>query len=401
MSGALDGVRVLDMGTMLAGPYGATLLGDLGADVIKVESPLGDDSRFLGPTCKGERTPFLSINRNKRGVVLDLRLQTAHPIFAKLAATSDVFITNIREPALSKLGLSYEQVRVHRPDIIWVCVTAFGSDGPYARRPGIDFLAQGFAGLLAMNGERDGDPVRVTVPMVDVLSSSLVANGVLAALIERGRSGKGQRIDVCLLDALMHAQCSGVGSYLLGGEVPPRTANRSQYFAPSGVYKASDGGSVCITCPSQKFFVYPCEALEVSWHEEERFSTIDLRLDNEDALDEKLNERIAQIARDDVLERLWAKDVLCAPVKPMDEVVQDPQVRHNEMIVPVKHTKCGDIEVTGVPIKMRGTPGSVRRAPPLKGEHTRDLLLELGFSDDEIEELHTNKSVRSPKEPTA
>jgi CoA:oxalate CoA-transferase len=218
---------VLDLATMLAGPYGATLLGDLGADVIKVESHFGDDSRHLGPQRDGERTAFLGLNRNKRGLVLDLQRESARDVFARLLRTTDILITNVREPALSRLELAYEQVCRHRPDIIWIGVTAFGADGPYAGRPGIDFLAQGFAGLLALNGDPDGDPVRVTVPLVDVMTSLLVSTSALAALHARSASGRGQRIDLSLLDALVHAQTSAIGGYLVAGEVAPRTGNRA------------------------------------------------------------------------------------------------------------------------------------------------------------------------------
>ena len=170
-SGPLEGIRVLDMSTMMAGPYGATLLGDLGADVIKIESHYGDESRHLGPERDGERSAFLSLNRNKRAVVLDLRRPSAQEAFSRLAATSDILITNIRGPALAKLGIDYEGVRKHRQDIIWIGVTAFGADGPYAGRAGIDFLAQGYAGLLALNGVPGGSTVRVTVPLIDTMTS--------------------------------------------------------------------------------------------------------------------------------------------------------------------------------------------------------------------------------------
>jgi crotonobetainyl-CoA:carnitine CoA-transferase CaiB-like acyl-CoA transferase len=279
--GPLAGVRVLDMATMLAGPYGATLMGDLGADVIKVESHWGDDSRHLGPERDGERSPYLSLNRSKRAIVLELKHAAGREVFGRLAATADVLITNIREPALSKLGLDYEHVREHRPDIIWIGVTAFGADGPYAGRPGIDFLAQGFGGLLALNGEPDGDPVRVTVPLIDVMTSLLVSTAALTALRTREQTGEGQRIDISLLDALLHAQASALGTYLIAGEPTPRTGNRSLYFAPSGIYTCGDGRKAVVTCPSEKFFRNLCTALDVDWADDSRFESIDRRLANE------------------------------------------------------------------------------------------------------------------------
>ena len=292
--GPLVGLTVLDTATMLAGPSAATLLGDLGADVIKVEPPRGDDTRSLGPERGGERAPFISVNRNKRSIVLDLTRPADREAFGKLAATADAVIANAREPALSRLGLGYEQVREHRQDIIWAGVTAFGVDGPYAGRPGIDFMAQGIAGLVALNGDPDRDPVRVTVPLVDVMTSLLVVSGILAALHERAKSGKGQRIDVSLLDALVHAQATGLASLFLTGETTPRTGNRSYYFAPSGVFETADGSMVCITTPSEKFFANLRDALETGWTEDDRFRTIYLRLQKEDAVGARVAARCKQ-----------------------------------------------------------------------------------------------------------
>ncbi len=397
-SGPLEGIRVLDMSTMMAGPYGATLLGDLGADVIKIESHYGDESRHLGPEIGGERSAFLSLNRNKRGLVLDLRRPPAREAFARLVAISDILITNIRGPALTKLGIDYEAVREHRPDIIWIGVTAFGVDGPYAGRAGIDFLAQGYAGLMALNGVPGGPTVRVTVPMVDTMTSLLVVTGALSALRVREGSGEGQRVDICLLDALTHAQCSGLGSYLNTGEIPPKTGNRSQYFSPSGVYTCGDGKEIVITCPSEKFFANLCAALGVGWVEDPRFESIDRRLENEEALDQAIEARCKEFGRDELVERLVAGDVLTAPINEIPEVAENPQIRHNEMIVTTEHAKLGPVQVTGLPIHFHATPGSVRRAPPLQGQHTEEILAELGYRPGEIEALLADGSAATSEE---
>ncbi len=391
--GPLAGLRVLDMATMLAGPYGATLLGDLGADVIKIESHYGDESRHLGPRRGTERSPFLSLNRNKRALVVDLQQEAAQDVLAKVVDTADILIINIREPAMSKLGLNYEQVKAHKPDIIWIGVTAFGPDGPYAGRPGIDFLAQGYAGLLTLNGDPDGPPVRIGLPAIDVMTSLLVSTAALTALRVREQTGEGQRIEISLLDALMHAQASSIGSYLTADFVTPRTGNRSLYFAPSGIYPTKDGKSLVITTPAEKFFGKLCRALDVEWDKEERFINIDARLENEDELDATISARTSQFDRDELVEKLIASDVLTAPINEVEEVVKDPQILHNQMIVTTQHPTLGEVDVTGVPIRFYGTPGSVRLAPPLQGQDTEDLLKEVGYSSEEIAKLRADNLV--------
>ena len=386
-AGPLAGLRVLDLSTMLAGPYGATILGDMGADVIKVESPYGDESRHLGPKRGEERGPYLSLNRSKRDMVLDLQQPDAQAVFKRLAETTDILITNIREPALSKLGLDYEQVRKHKPDIIWIRVTAFGADGPYAGRPGIDFLAQGYTGVLMLNGTPDGEPVRTGFPAVDVMTSLLVSNAALAALRARELSGKGQRIEVSLLDALMHAQASSIGTYLATGDRPQRTGNRSLYFAPSGVYPTRDGKHVVITTPGEKFFAKVCRALDSDWDTDPRFHDINARLTNQDELDRVMSEATRRFDREELVAKLVAADVLTAPINDVEEVVKDPQILHNRMIVPVEHPELGRIDVTGIPIRFYGTPVEVRKHPPMQGEHTREVLAELGYGAAEIETL--------------
>ena len=329
-----------------------------------------------------------SLNRNKRSLVLDLTKAEAGEVFARLVETSDVLITNIREPALSKLGVAYEQVRRHRDDIIWVGVTAFGPDGPYAGRPGIDFLAQGYAGLLSLNGHPDGAPVRVTVPMVDTMTSLTVCTGVLAALRVRETTGDGQRIDVSLLDVLIHAQASGLGAYALTRRGHPAHGQPQPVLRALGhLDGCRDGKGIVITCPVGEVLPQPV------WRARRRGGTRDTRFGTSSGTGSrtKMSSRAPSwpsvaptFDRDDLLARLVAADVLTAPINEIPDVVSDPQVRHNEMIVPVEHATLGKLNVTAPPLHMHRTPASVRLAPPVLGQHSEEILAELGYDADEV-----------------
>jgi crotonobetainyl-CoA:carnitine CoA-transferase CaiB-like acyl-CoA transferase len=383
-TGPLTDIRVIDAGNMIACPYAATLLGDLGADVIKVESPNGDDMRHLGQQRDGESGSFIGINRNKRGIVLNLTRPEGREALARLVKTADVLVTNTREPALSALGLAYEQLCEHRPDIIWAGVSAFGSDGPYAGRPGVDALAQALTGIPMLNGTADQPPHRLNMPIADVMSSLLVANGVQAALHERARTGRGQKVEVALIDALVHGLGNALGNYFINGWAMPRAGNRSPYFAPSGLYNCADGGMVFITCPTEKFFRNLCKAVRTGWLDDRRFATVVLRLENEDALDAELSVICGSMTTEQLMKHFVENDVMASPVNSLPEVVRDPQVLHNRMIVPVEHAVLGTVNVTGVPVRLSGTPGAVQKSPPVLGQHSADVLAELGYTAEEI-----------------
>jgi crotonobetainyl-CoA:carnitine CoA-transferase CaiB-like acyl-CoA transferase len=386
-SGPLTDIRVIDAGTMIACPYAATLLGDLGADVIKIEPPTGDEMRHLGQKRAGESGSFVGVNRNKRGIVLDLARPEGREVLARLITLADVLITNTREPALSQLGLAYSQLRQHRSDLIWAGVSAFGAEGPYAGRPGIDALAQALCGVPMLNGTPDQPPTRLPIPIADMMSSLLIANGVLAALHERERTGRGQKVEVALIDALLHTMANALGNYFIDGWVMPRTGNRSPYFAPSGIYTCQDGKPVFISCPTEKFFRNLCKALSTAWQGDPRFFSVEARLANEGSLDAELAAICATMTREQLIERLVAQDVMTAPVNGLYELMSDPQVLHNNMVVELDHPALGSARVTGVPVRLNDTPGAVHRPPPLLGQHSVEVLRDLGYTAGEVDAL--------------
>ncbi|MGD9700882.1 MAG: CaiB/BaiF CoA transferase family protein [Acidimicrobiia bacterium] len=378
-TGPLSGLKVLDIATMLAGPYGATLLGDLGADVVKVETPTGDVSRSMGPT-KGETSGvFHGVNRNKRSIALDLRTEAGRGVLTRLLAWADVLVTNQLPSVKQALGVDPGSLDRDHPRLISVSASTFGESGPYAGRPGIDPVAQAMSGFMAVTGVRGGEPTKAGPPVADSVASILVAVGALAALWHRQTSGRGQHVDVALLDGLIHVQAPYVGQYFLLGTQQPRSGNSIDWYAPYNSYVCGDGRLVQLACHNDKFWARLAEAIgrpDLAQHD--RFATNAARLVNRDELDEHIAGFCASAPRDEVLDRLWQHDVIVGPVYDYDEVFADPQVVHNEMMVTFE-TDEGPVHTSGVPLRFSSTPGSVRRPPPGLGEHTAEILAELGI----------------------
>jgi crotonobetainyl-CoA:carnitine CoA-transferase CaiB-like acyl-CoA transferase len=378
---ALEGIKVLDAASMLAGPYCATLLGDLGAEVVKVEPPAGDETRRFGPRRGDDSGVFVGVNRNKRSVVLDLRTDRGREVLAGLVAWADIVVDNLRPQARRKLGLDYETVSALNPRVISVSLSSFGADGPYAGRAGIDPVAQALTGFMAVTGPRGGAPTKAGPPVGDATASMLAAVGALAALRAREITGRGQQVDVSLIDGLLHVQAPYTGQYFLLGTQQPRTGNGIDWYAPYNAYRCGDGRYVHLACYNDKFFTNLCAALErPDLAEDDRFASNEARLAHRDELDRVIGEHLGKLTRDEALERLWAADVIVGPVNDYDEVFTDPQVLHNGMVVETAH-HTGPLRVTGVPVKLSDTPGSVRRPPPGLGEHTDEVLAELNIEE--------------------
>jgi crotonobetainyl-CoA:carnitine CoA-transferase CaiB-like acyl-CoA transferase len=377
---ALEGVRVLDVASMMAGPYGATLLGDLGADVIKLEPPNGDESRRIGPRRGTDSGVFVGLNRNKRSLVADLRTEPGRRVLDALLGWADVLVENLRPEAKGRLGLDWETLHARNERLVAVSVSTFGSSGPYAGRPGIDPVAQALTGLMSVTGERGGEPLKAGAPVADATASTLVAVGALAALWARERTGSGQLVEVSLIDGMLHAQGPYTGQYALLGRQQPRMGNSIDWYAPYNAYRCADGGFVHVACFNDKFFGNLCRALErPELADDPRFATAEARLEHAEELDALVGGHLAGLTRDEALERLWAHDAIAGPVNEYADVFADPQVAHNEMVVEVAH-HAGPLKVTGVPVRFSETPGAVRRPPPGLGEHTEEILAELGLA---------------------
>lgn len=379
---ALEGIHVLDVASMLAGPYCATLLGDLGAEVIKLEGPRGDETRRFGPRRGTDSGVFVGVNRNKRSLRVDLRTEDGQQVLRRLVRWADIIVDNLRPQARAKLRLDYATVRELNPRVIAVSLSSFGPDGPYAGRAGIDPVAQALTGFMAVTGPPGGEPTKAGPPVGDATASLLATVGALAALRAREITGAGQQVDASLIDGLLHIQAPYTGQFFLLGTQQPRTGNSIDWYAPYNSYPCKDGRFLHLACYNDKFFANLCAALgRPELASDTRFDTNSHRLENRDELDAIIRAFLGGLERSDALALLWEHDVIVGPVNDYADVFKDPQVLHNNMVVDVDHC-AGPLRVTGVPVRLSATPGSVRRPPPGLGEHTGEILAELGFDDD-------------------
>jgi len=387
-NGPLAGLRVLELSTVLAGPYCAMVLADLGADVIKVEPPEGDATRGYGPPWVGPASPggervaayFLSVNRNKRSLRLDLRGEEGREVVRRLIGRSDVLVENFRPGGMDKLGLNDEVLHDLNPRLAHLSITGFGPQGPDAHKPGYDFVAQAVGGLMSVTGfadEEGGRPTKLGVAITDVVTGLLGTVGVLAAL----RSGVGQRIDASLLESTLAMLINQAQNAFVSGTQPARMGNAHPNIVPYETYATSDG-EIAVAVGSERQWPRLCAVLEIGeLVKDPRFATNDARVRHRDQLRPIIAELFATADSVHWLDMLREAGVPCAPVNDVLAAFDQPQARAREMRVSVDHPALGPIEQIGIPFKLSATPASIRSAPPLLGEHSDEILAELGYDE--------------------
>jgi formyl-CoA transferase len=394
--GPLSGVRVLDLTRVVAGPYCSMFLGDLGAEVVKVEQPgAGDDTRGWGPPfAGGESAYYLCINRNKQSLTLDLKSARAVELLRDLVKAADVIIENFRPGTMERLGLGEKELRELNPRLIYASLTGFGADGPMSDWPGYDLIVQAWGGLMSITGTPEGEPVKVGVAIIDLVAGLMLGKAVAAALFAREKIGVGQRIDTSLLEAEVASLINVGSNYLVGGKVPTRWGNAHPNIVPYQNFQTADGYLV-IGVASEVIWKRFCEAVcDRELINDPRFADNSKRVENRSELIAILSQTFLQRRNDAWFKLLTDAEVPCAPVQTIDQVFQAPQVLQRDMLIEVEHPTAGKVRMAGIPVKFSVTPASVRMPPPLLGEHNDAILRTwLGMSAASIDELKKAKVI--------
>jgi crotonobetainyl-CoA:carnitine CoA-transferase CaiB-like acyl-CoA transferase len=394
MPGPLSHVRVLDLSRIMAAPWASQLLADLGADVVKVERPgAGDDTRGWGPPfLDGQAGYFLAVNRGKRSITLALDKPAGQDVARRLAARADILLENYKVGTLPRFGLGYEHLKAVNPKLIYCSVTGFGQSGPRRDQVAYDFLVQAMGGLMSVTGERDdrpgGGPQKVGVPIADLMTGMYAAVAVLAALARREVSGKGEYIDLAMLDVQVAFLANQAMNYLASGKTPRRTGNAHPNVQPQDVFRCADG-EVVLVVGNDGQFAKLCEAIgRAGWAKDERFATNAARVRNRETLLPLIGDVLARLGRNELAAKLEDAGVPCGPINSIAEVFEDPQVRHRGM-----RRDLGAIPQVASPLRFTETPLACDRPPPRLGEHTPEILRELGMSDADVQRLRNEGAI--------
>ena len=394
-AGALDGILVLDLTRALAGPYCTLMLGDHGADVIKVEMPgTGDETRdWSPPSIKGVSAYYLAINRNKRSITVDLKNADGKRLLERLIERCDVVVENFSPGTLARLGFPDERIRSINPRVVLCHISGFGQDGPGRAWPAYDLIVQGMGGIMSLTGEPGGDPVMVGVPQADMVAGMFAAFAIAAALRARERSGEGQVIDATMIGGQVALLSRQAARYFADGTVPRPEGNVHASIVPYQTFRASDG-HVNVGVANNAIFDRFCRALDLEeLLEDERFTDNPRRVAHRKEIVPIIERRIRALTKLEVVRRLREANVPVGPINALDEVFADPVVRHLGLIAEVDHPTAGRVRAPGIPVRLSGTPPSVRRHPPELGEHTDEILRELGYANEEIAALRREGAV--------
>ena len=389
MAGPLKGIRVLDLTRILAGPYATMILRDLGAEVIKIEQPgTGDEARDFGPFKNDFSLYFMSVNRGKKSVTLNLKSRRGKELFLELVKGSDILVENFRPGTMEKLGLDYESLKTYRPSLLYAACSGFGQTGPYAMRGAYDMIIQGMGGIISITGEPDRPPVRVGTSIGDITSALFTAIGILSALRHRDQTGEGQFIDVGMLDCQVAILENAMVRYFSTGEVPRPLGRRHPAITPFEVFESADG-YVVIAIGNNELWRKFCEHVgQPELIDDEQFNTNALRTENHESLFPILAEIMRRRTTDAWVEALEEIGVPCGPVNTVDKVANDPQVLARDMIAEVEHDTTGTVQIPGMPIKLSETPGQIDAPAPNLGEHTSEILTGLlGLESEEVNQL--------------
>jgi len=397
MPSPLEGVRVLDLTRVLAGPYCTMMLGDLGADVLKVERPgAGDDVRAWGPPFApgGESAYFLCVNRNKRSITIDLKTSPGQDLVRELARRCEVLVENFKTGTLDEMGIGYEALRGVNPGLIYCSITGFGTTGPYADLPGYDLIAQAMGGIMSITGEVSGEPMKVGVPIVDISTGMFSAVAILAALRVKERTGQGQRIDMALLDSQIAWLGNVAGNYLVGGQPARRLGNAHPNITPYEVFPTRDG-HVALAVGNEGQWRRFCQVAGAPHlAEDPLFRTNADRVRNREKLVPVMAEVMRRRTSQEWMDLLRADDIPCGPIQTVDRALNDPQVLARGMVVEARHPTAGPVKLVASPLKLCETPPAVRLPPPTLGQHTEEILREmLGLAPQAIADLRDQKVI--------